>query len=76
MTLQEEQRLSNGTERVSNNTLHTLLTELAKVDNSRERANMLFEWLIHPVTAQTFFRYSFYSHTTPFFYQQCVSIYV
>ncbi|KAB5539983.1 hypothetical protein PHYPO_G00095660 [Pangasianodon hypophthalmus] len=52
----EEQRPSNGTDQVNNDTLPTLLTELAKVDNSRERANMLFQWLIHPVTAKTFFR--------------------
>lgn len=64
MTLQEEQQQpSNGTERVSNDALPTLLTDLAKVDNSRERATMLFQWLVHPVTAKSFFRYSFRSHT-------------
>ncbi|KAI5609405.1 ribosomal oxygenase 1 [Silurus asotus] len=52
----EDQQTSNGTERVNNDTLHTLLTLLAKVDNSRQRANTLFQWLIHPVTAKTFFR--------------------
>ncbi|KAF7690433.1 ribosomal oxygenase 1 isoform X1 [Silurus meridionalis] len=52
----EDLQTSNGTERVNNDTLHTLLTLLAKVDNSRQRANTLFQWLIHPVTAKTFFR--------------------
>ncbi|MCJ8743866.1 hypothetical protein PDJAM_G00099200 [Pangasius djambal] len=52
----EEQQPSNGTDRVNNASLPTLLTELARVDNSRERANMLFQWLIHPVTTKTFFR--------------------
>ncbi|TSK58200.1 Ribosomal oxygenase 1 [Bagarius yarrelli] len=52
----EEQKLSNGTSRASSDALHTLLAELADVDNSRERADKLFQWLIHPVTAKTFFR--------------------
>ncbi|KAI7799605.1 bifunctional lysine-specific demethylase and histidyl-hydroxylase NO66 [Triplophysa rosa] len=40
----------------NNPALHTLLTDLAKVNNSRERANRLFQWLIHPVQAKSFFR--------------------
>lgn len=57
MTLQEEEQPSDPTDPVSNDSLPTLLTQLAKVDNSKERANMLFQWLIHPVAAKTFFRY-------------------
>ncbi|XP_058235183.1 ribosomal oxygenase 1 isoform X3 [Hemibagrus wyckioides] len=53
---EQQQQPSNGTDRVSSDALHTLLTELANVDNSRERANMLFQWLIYPVAAKTFFR--------------------
>lgn len=33
------------------------LAELAKVDNSRERASKLFQWLISPVPTKTFFRF-------------------
>lgn len=74
MTLQEQQQSSsNGTDRVSNDALHTLLTELANVDNSRERADMLFQWLIYPVTAKTFFRYNFHSHTALFHQQRLVA---
>ncbi|KAL4630418.1 bifunctional lysine-specific demethylase and histidyl-hydroxylase NO66 [Arapaima gigas] len=44
------------TKQVEGPALHTLLTDLAKVHNSRERASRLFEWLIHPVPPQNFFR--------------------
>ncbi|XP_016317120.1 bifunctional lysine-specific demethylase and histidyl-hydroxylase NO66-like isoform X2 [Sinocyclocheilus anshuiensis] len=36
--------------------LDVLLTDLEKVNNSRERANRLFQWLIHPVQDKSFFR--------------------
>ncbi|XP_052391161.1 ribosomal oxygenase 1 isoform X2 [Carassius gibelio] len=36
--------------------LDVLLTDLAKVNNSRERANRLFQWLLHPVQDKSFFR--------------------
>ncbi|XP_016362393.1 bifunctional lysine-specific demethylase and histidyl-hydroxylase NO66 isoform X1 [Sinocyclocheilus anshuiensis] len=36
--------------------LDALLTDLAKVNNSRDRANRLFQWLIHPVQDKSFFR--------------------
>ncbi|XP_029902907.1 ribosomal oxygenase 1 isoform X2 [Myripristis murdjan] len=36
--------------------LDTLLADLARVNNSRERASKLFQWLIHPIPAKTFFR--------------------
>ncbi|KAK7134014.1 hypothetical protein R3I94_015764 [Phoxinus phoxinus] len=36
--------------------LDALLTDLAKVNNSRERANRLFQWLIHPVQDKSFLR--------------------
>uniref|UniRef100_A0A8C1X4P4 Bifunctional lysine-specific demethylase and histidyl-hydroxylase n=1 Tax=Cyprinus carpio TaxID=7962 RepID=A0A8C1X4P4_CYPCA len=36
--------------------LDALLTDLAKVNNSRERANRLFQWLLHPVQDKSFFR--------------------
>lgn len=37
-------------------TLDTLLKELAEVNNSRERASRLFQWLINPIPAKAFFR--------------------
>ncbi|XP_026097179.1 ribosomal oxygenase 1-like isoform X2 [Carassius auratus] len=36
--------------------LDVLLTDLAKVNNSRERANRLFQWLLYPVQDKSFFR--------------------
>ncbi|KTF90330.1 hypothetical protein cypCar_00023191 [Cyprinus carpio] len=36
--------------------LDVLLTDLAEVNNSRERANRLFQWIIHPVQDKSFFR--------------------
>lgn len=38
--------------------LDALLADLAKVNNSRERASQLFQWLISPIPAKTFFRYT------------------
>lgn len=37
--------------------LKVLLADLANVDNSRERASKLFQWLISPVPSKTFFRF-------------------
>lgn len=37
--------------------LAALLTELEGVNNSRERASQLFQWLISPIPAKAFFRY-------------------
>ncbi|KAE8286673.1 Ribosomal oxygenase 1 Bifunctional lysine-specific demethylase and histidyl-hydroxylase NO66 [Larimichthys crocea] len=36
--------------------LDALLADLARVNNSRERASQLFQWLINPIPAKTFFR--------------------
>uniref|UniRef100_A0A8C2HR70 Bifunctional lysine-specific demethylase and histidyl-hydroxylase n=1 Tax=Cyprinus carpio TaxID=7962 RepID=A0A8C2HR70_CYPCA len=36
--------------------LDVLLTDLVEVNNSRERANRLFQWIIHPVQDKSFFR--------------------
>uniref|UniRef100_A0A9J8AHF8 Bifunctional lysine-specific demethylase and histidyl-hydroxylase n=1 Tax=Cyprinus carpio carpio TaxID=630221 RepID=A0A9J8AHF8_CYPCA len=36
--------------------LDALLTDLVKVNNSRDRANRLFQWLLHPVQDKSFFR--------------------
>ncbi|KAG9283122.1 ribosomal oxygenase 1 [Astyanax mexicanus] len=52
----EEQCPLNGTETVKAESLHTVLTNLNKVSNSRERASRLFQWIIHPHPAKTFFR--------------------
>lgn len=49
--LQEEQYVNEE------ETLDTLLKELAEVNNSRERASRLFQWLINPIPAKAFFRY-------------------
>lgn len=43
--------------------LKVLLADLANVDNSRERARKLFQWLISPVPTKTFFR--FLQNATP-----------
>lgn len=37
--------------------LEALLANLAKVSNSKERASKLFQWLINPIPAKSFFRY-------------------
>ncbi|XP_017551174.1 ribosomal oxygenase 1 isoform X1 [Pygocentrus nattereri] len=47
---------SNGTGGVGAEVLHALLTDLTKVNNSRERASRLFQWLICPNQDKTFFR--------------------
>lgn len=49
---EEEQECVNG----DSEALDTMLAELARVNNSRERASMLFQWLIQPIPAKTFFR--------------------
>ncbi|XP_054474739.1 ribosomal oxygenase 1 [Anoplopoma fimbria] len=36
--------------------LDALLADLAKINNSRERASKLFQWLINPIPAKSFFR--------------------
>ncbi|XP_061559566.1 ribosomal oxygenase 1 isoform X3 [Phycodurus eques] len=36
--------------------LTVLLAELAKINNSKERASKLFQWLINPLPAKAFFR--------------------
>ncbi|XP_036438083.1 ribosomal oxygenase 1 [Colossoma macropomum] len=55
-TVDEKQCPSNEAEGVGAETLHTLLTDLTKVNNSRERASRMFQWLICPNQAKTFFR--------------------
>lgn len=47
----------NQTDTVDCEALTVLLADLATVDNSRERASKLFQWLISPVPAKTFFRF-------------------
>ncbi|XP_041831983.1 ribosomal oxygenase 1 isoform X2 [Melanotaenia boesemani] len=41
---------------VIGDSLEVVLTELAKVNNSRERARKLFQWLVSPIPASAFFR--------------------
>lgn len=47
-----------GDESVNGNgeSLDALLADLAKVNNSRERASKLFQWLISPIPTKSFFR--------------------
>lgn len=52
----EDWRNPEKVECVSSEPLEALLTDLAKMNNSRERASMLFQWLISPIPAKTFFR--------------------
>lgn len=41
--------------------LDVLLSDLARVNNSRERASKLFQWLISPTPAEAFFRSESYT---------------
>uniref|UniRef100_A0A8C5G2P9 Bifunctional lysine-specific demethylase and histidyl-hydroxylase n=1 Tax=Gouania willdenowi TaxID=441366 RepID=A0A8C5G2P9_GOUWI len=47
---------TNVPERVAGPLLEDLLSDLTQINNSMERAKRLFEWLIRPIPAQTFFR--------------------
>ncbi|KAL1277015.1 hypothetical protein QQF64_023688 [Cirrhinus molitorella] len=53
---QEKDCETHNDEGVDNVSLGALLTDLTKVNNSRNRANILFKWLIHPVQDKSFFR--------------------
>ncbi|XP_071323854.1 ribosomal oxygenase 1 [Trachinotus anak] len=48
----EEEECVNG----DGEALDALLTDLARVNNSRERASKLFQWLINPIPVKAFFR--------------------
>lgn len=48
---QEDERVNGHGENLT-----ALLADLAKVNNSRERASKLFQWLINPIPAKSFFR--------------------
>ncbi|XP_060947430.1 ribosomal oxygenase 1 isoform X3 [Limanda limanda] len=52
----EEEECVNGDGEAGSEMVDTLLAELARVNNSRERASQLFRWLIHPVPVKPFFR--------------------
>ncbi|XP_050993815.1 ribosomal oxygenase 1 [Labeo rohita] len=52
---EKECETHNG-EGVDSPALDALLMDLTKVNNSRDRANRLFQWLIHPVQDKSFFR--------------------
>lgn len=43
-------------ESVTAESLDAVLTELTRVNNSKERASKLFQWLLKPVPAKYFFR--------------------
>lgn len=47
----------NQTENGDCEDLTALLADLATVENSSERASKLFQWLISPIPAKTFFRF-------------------
>ncbi|XP_061603020.1 ribosomal oxygenase 1 [Cololabis saira] len=51
---------TNGNQEVEDceegESLHAALAELATVNNSRDRASKLFQWLISPIPAKPFFR--------------------
>ncbi|KAI1897830.1 hypothetical protein AGOR_G00087310 [Albula goreensis] len=51
--VQDVERVSGTVEGPS---LDSVLTDLGKINNSRARASKLFEWLIHPLPAKSFFR--------------------
>ncbi|XP_034756937.1 ribosomal oxygenase 1 isoform X1 [Etheostoma cragini] len=48
----EDEECVNG----AGEALEALLADLGKVNNSRERASKLFQWLINPIPAKSFFR--------------------
>ncbi|XP_047430502.1 ribosomal oxygenase 1 [Mugil cephalus] len=60
---------------VNGESLEDVLSSLAKVNNSRERASELFQWLISPVPATSFFRETwekkpiFVQRKNPHYYQ-------
>nr|XP_029131874.1 ribosomal oxygenase 1 isoform X2 [Labrus bergylta] len=49
---QEEEDCVNG----DGEDLNALLADISKINNSRERASKLFQWLINPIPAKTFFK--------------------
>lgn len=53
----------NQAENGDSEDLTVMLADLATVDNSKERASKLFQWLISPIPAKTFFR--FFQTATP-----------
>ncbi|XP_073672603.1 ribosomal oxygenase 1-like [Garra rufa] len=52
---EKDSETHNG-EGVNNVSLDALLADLTKVNNSKDRANRLFQWLIYPVQDKSFFR--------------------
>lgn len=52
MLLMQDEECANG----DGEALDALLADLANVNNSRERASKLFQWLVNPVPAKSFFR--------------------
>ncbi|XP_035534630.1 ribosomal oxygenase 1 [Morone saxatilis] len=52
MTEMQEEECVNG----DGEDLDAFLANLSKVSNSRERASKLFQWLINPIPAKSFFR--------------------
>lgn len=55
---QKEEKAIVKEERVneSEEDLNVFLADLARVNNSRERASKLFQWLISPIPAKPFFK--------------------
>lgn len=43
-------------EKADEEALNVLLAELAQMNNSKERASTLFQWLINPIPTKAFFR--------------------
>ncbi|XP_030628508.1 ribosomal oxygenase 1 [Chanos chanos] len=52
----DEERPSDGGESADGPSLNILLNQLTKVNNSKERASRLFQWIIHPMSEKSFFR--------------------
>ncbi|TRZ03892.1 hypothetical protein DNTS_030903 [Danionella cerebrum] len=53
----EKDSRSEGDDVISaHRSLESLLMDLTKVNNSRDRASRLFQWLVHPVLDKNFFR--------------------
>lgn len=55
---QKEEKASLKEECVneSEEELNVFLADIARVNNSRERASRLFQWLIYPIPAKSFFK--------------------
>lgn len=53
---QEEECVKEECVNENDEDINVFLADLARVNNSRERASKLFQWLIYPIPAKSFFK--------------------